>query len=220
MGINTQFVYTDPDRYKSERNHMVERHLRARDVRDPAVLNAMRKLPRHLFVAPSQEGEAYEDSPLSIPCGQTISQPYMVAKSAELLELTGHEKVLEIGAGCGYQAALLGMLAAEVVALEWFDELARLARANVERLGMKNIRIEQGDGKAGCAQFAPYDRILVSCAVREVPSTWEPQLRPGGILLFPLGPRHDEQYLWRWRKSETGWKSKERIFSVRFVPLL
>jgi protein-L-isoaspartate(D-aspartate) O-methyltransferase len=218
MTINTQLVYSAENDHLYERIQMVESQLVARDIENPNIIKAMRAVPRHLFVSPAHQEFAYEDCPLSIACGQTISQPYMVAKAAELLDLTGEEKVLEVGAGSGYQAAVLSFLAKRVVGLEYHQELAQQAKQTLKELHIKNVSIHHADGKLGWVKEAPYDRILCSCSVTSLPSAWKEQLKEGGVLLFPRGTG-TTQVLSKWTKEDDGW-IKEDILGVRYVPLL
>ena len=215
MTDNIQSVYSN-DRFVSLRKQMVEEQLKKRGVKDPRVLLAMEKIPRHLFVGDPFERDAYTDRPLPIPCGQTISQPYMVAKTTELLCLTGKENVLEIGGGSGYQSAVLAMCSRKVVALERFEVLVDLAKENLARVGISTVEVVLTDGKHGYPEKAPYDRILLSCACEGILSPWENQLNAGGILIYPRQMK-GEQLLCRYTKG-TG--SIEELFGVKYVPLI
>ncbi len=197
---------------------MVDRQLRKRDIRSPRVLEAMSSVPRHLFVPPEHMDDAYTDSPLPIGAGQTISQPYMVAAMAEALLLEGSEKVLEIGAGSGYQAAVLSLLAREVIAVESQPLLADAARIRLAKLGYNNIRVETGDGSQGWPPDAPYDAILVTAGAPFVPPPLLEQLAEGGRLVIPVGPAKQQELL-RILKRE-GRTTQESLFACRFVPLL
>ncbi len=200
------------------RRDMVERQIRGRGVRDSRVLEAMREVPRHLFVPQALPAAAYADEPLSIGEGQTISQPFMVAAMAEALELTGTERVLEIGAGSGYQAAVLSRLASEVIAIESRPLLAEAARERLARLGYDQVRIVVGDGTLGWPESAPYDAILVAAAAPAVPPPLIEQLSEGGRLVIPLGsPEHQD--LRRLRKRN-GRIADQTLFACRFVPLV
>ena len=170
------------------RRDMVERQIAARGVRDPRVLEAMSRVPRHLFVPAELAERAYEDSPLPIGEGQTISQPYMVAWMSELLAPGEGDRVLEIGTGSGYQAAILCELAAEVISVERFPELAREAEERLASLGYRNIAIHVGDGTLGWPARAPYDGIIVTAGAPSVPGPLMQQLRDGGRLVIPVGP--------------------------------
>ena len=210
MASNTHFVYSGPDPYIAERKQMVSTQIANRGVFDTKILGVMENLPRHLFMDPRDRKAAYEDCPVSIACGQTISQPYIVAKIAELLDLTGAERVLEIGSGCGYQAAVLSQLAGEVRGVEFHRELALLCESHLKELGIRNVKIRYGDGKLGWKEHAPYDRILFSCAIPEIPTAVKQQLRPGGLVVYPL----------QLATRQVLMKGDEEMFGVRFVPLL
>ena len=200
------------------RSDMVERQLRKRDIRSPRVLEAMNSVPRHLFVPPEHIGDAYADTPLPIGVGQTISQPFMVAAMADALLLEGSEKVLEIGAGSGYQAAVLSLLAREVIAIESQPSLAEAARARLAHLDYNNVRVETADGSQGWLPDAPYDAILVTAAAPYVPPPLLGQLAEGGRLVIPVGPAKQQELL-RMIKRE-GRTTRESLFACRFVPLL
>ncbi|HXP23004.1 MAG TPA: protein-L-isoaspartate(D-aspartate) O-methyltransferase, partial [Candidatus Sulfotelmatobacter sp.] len=180
---------------ESARSDMVERQLRKRDIRSPRVLEAMGSVPRHLFVPPEHAGEAYTDSPLPIGEGQTISQPYMVAAMADVLLLEGNEKVLEVGAGSGYQAAVLSLLARDVIAVESQPTLADVAHERLTRLGYGNVRVETGDGSQGWPPDAPYDAILVTAGAPYVPPPLLEQLAEDGRLVIPVGPAKQQELL-------------------------
>jgi protein-L-isoaspartate(D-aspartate) O-methyltransferase len=203
---------------ESARSDMVERQLRKRDIRSPRVLEAMGSVPRHLFVPPEYASEAYADSPLPIGAGQTISQPYMVAAMAETLLLEGNEKLLEVGAGSGYQAAVLSLLAREVIAVESQRSLADATRERLARLGYNNIRVETGDGSQGWPPSAPYDAILVTAGAPSIPPPLLEQLAEGGRLVIPVGPAKQQELL-RIVKRERR-VTRESLFACRFVPLL
>jgi protein-L-isoaspartate(D-aspartate) O-methyltransferase len=208
----------DSDPFVAERRAMVEQQLRARDIRDPRVLETMLEVPRHLFVPPEYADSAYSDQPLIIGHGQTISQPYMVAAMTEALDLTGTERILEVGAGSGYQAAILGRLAREVIALELDPRLAEAAANRLARLGFTNVQILTGDGSMGYPEKAPYDAIVVSAAAQSVPPPLLEQLAPSGRLLIPVGPP-DSQELLRFRRAGKTF-TREVLHGCRFVPLL
>lgn len=197
---------------------MVEKHLKNRGIRDARVLEAMGRIPRELFVPERSRHAAYSDEPIAIGCGQTISQPYITALMVQVLELKGPEKVLEVGAGSGYHAAVLGALAAEVVALEIIPELAETARRNLERSGCgANVRVVYADGSLGYQDLAPYDAISVAAAAPEVPPKLLEQLAESGRLVIPLGSL-DEQELVVVTKSQG--KTSSRVAALcRFVPL-
>jgi protein-L-isoaspartate(D-aspartate) O-methyltransferase len=209
---------TDSAAFQSARRDMVDRQLRKRDIRGPRVLEAMSSIPRHLFVPFEHLDNAYADSPLPIGAGQTISQPYMVAAMAEALLLDGSEKVLEIGAGSGYQAAVLSLLAREVIAVESQPLLADPARIRLAKLGYNNVRVETGDGSPGWPPDGPYDAILVTAGAPFVPPPLLEQLAEGGRLVIPVGPAKQQELL-RVRKRE-GRTTQESLIACRFVPLL
>lgn len=173
--------------YNRPRLEMVEKQIVARGVRDPRVLEAMRRVPRHQFVDEALRYEAYEDRPLPIGEKQTISQPYMVAIMSELLELKGTERVLEIGTGCGYQTAVLSLLAAQVYSIERIQPLLFKARKTLEGLGVHNVALKVGDGTLGWSDFAPYDALLVAAGGPEVPKPLLDQMAIGGRMVIPVG---------------------------------
>src|SRR5690349_19332434 len=174
--------------WAAERRRMVESQLKRRGIRDPRVLAAMNEAPREEFVPIESRVLAYHDAPVGIGYGQTISQPYMTALMAECLELQGTERVLEVGAGCGYAAAVLGALAAEVITLEIIPQLAQQARDNLRRTGRdRNVQVMAGDGSGGYAEAAPYDAISVAAGAPEVPAALVEQLNDPGILVIPVG---------------------------------
>ena len=196
---------------------MVESQIVARGVRDPRVLAAMRKVPRHRFVDDAQRAEAYEDHPLPIPGNQTISQPYIVALMTELLELKPDSRALEIGTGSGYQSAVLAELAKEVYTIEIVPELARLARTRLRELGYDNVTVREGDGYRGWPEHAPFDAIIVTAAPERIPQPLLDQLAPGGIMVIPVGGFFQELKVFR--KSADGRVTEKDILPVRFVPM-
>ena len=206
-----------PD-WPSERRRMVDRQLRKRGIRDPRVLDAMLAIPREEFVPPECRVSSYQDEPLQIGNGQTISQPYMIALMAELLELTGVETVLEVGGGSGYHAAVLGRLAARVVSIEIIPALARQAEQNLSRTGLgANVTVICGDGSQGWPAAAPYQAISVAAAAPDIPEPLLSQLDDPGRLVIPVGNRFDQE-LRVIVKSEG--VTRERIATFcRFVPL-
>lgn len=206
------------ERFALLRERMVAEQIRARGIRDERILAAMMEIPRHRFVPPHLVDRAYEDNPLPIGEGQTISQPYIVAQMTHALRLEGTEKVLEVGTGSGYQTALLCMLAREVVSIERFAILYAAAEELLRELGMENVRFRVGDGTMGVSEEAPFDRILVTAAAPEVPGPLFDQLADGGILVIPIGGRW-EQELVRVRR-EGGISRKEFLGGCRFVPLV
>ncbi|HVU49207.1 MAG TPA: protein-L-isoaspartate(D-aspartate) O-methyltransferase [Polyangia bacterium] len=200
------------------RRRMVADQLVRRGIRDPRVLVAMGTVPRHLFVAPALADEAYGDRPLPIGFGQTISQPYMVARATELAEPREGDRVLEVGAGCGYQAAVLARLAAQVYAVEIVPGLARAARATLESLEVRNVVVDSFDGGAGWPEHAPYDVIIVSAGAPRVPPLLVDQLADGGRLVVPVGPR-EEQILAVVRRVGDGYETRQDT-RCRYVDLL
>ena len=208
----------DETDFKADRKYMVENQLLSRDIRDPIVLEAMRKVPRHRFVLPEYHHLAYSDGPLPIGRGQTISQPYIVALMSQLLELKGSETVLEIGTGSGYQAAVLGFLARDVYTIERHEELAHQASRIMEDLGLRNVHIHIGDGSKGLPQYAPYKGIIVTAAAPKVPQALLDQLDEGGKLVIPVGSRGG-QFLERWLRKDDDFKC-ENVIPVAFVPLV
>ena len=209
-----------PDEYEHalRRQRMVERQLRGRDIRDERVLEAMTRVPRELFVDADRRDRAYDDAALAIAAGQTISQPYMVARIAEALELHGRERVLDVGTGSGYQAAVLAELAAEVVTIERIPELAELARRNLAAAGYERVEVRLGDGTVGVPDRAPFDAIAVAAAVPGLPESLYEQLEPRGRLVVPVGTRRAQELQVVVRSPE----GPAVIHSVpcRFVPLV
>ena len=197
---------------------MVEHQILARGITDARVLAAMRSVPRHAFVPEKYASEAYEDHPLPVGAGQTISQPYIVALMTSRLRLSGKEKVLEIGTGSGYQAAILAQLAGEVHSIERIPELAENAVKTLKALGIKNVFVHSGDGSLGWPEAAPYDRIIVTAAAPAVPEELTEQLKPGGRLVIPVGERWN-QMLEEWDRTNDGLEKLD-VLPVVFVPLL
>jgi protein-L-isoaspartate(D-aspartate) O-methyltransferase len=208
----------DEDYYITERNYMVDTQIASRGIRDRRVLDAMRTVPRHCFVQPEYHYLAYTDGPLPIGSGQTISQPYIVALMTELLELKGAEKVLEVGTGSGYQAAILACLASEVHTIERRANLADYAERILEDLGVKNVTVHIGDGTLGYPKQAPFAAIIVTAGATNVPKSLLNQLEEGGRLVIPVGGRGG-QYLERWHRRGEDFKH-ENIIPVAFVPLI
>jgi protein-L-isoaspartate(D-aspartate) O-methyltransferase len=197
--------------------------LRRRGIGDQAVLRAMEEVPRARFVEPGFTKTAYADQALPIACGQTISQPYVVAYMTEQLALRPHHRVLEIGTGSGYQAAVLSRLAREVVTIERYRTLAGEARERLAALGYANVEVIVGDGMAGCPDRAPFDRIIVTAATEAVPQALLAQLADDGIMVLPVGPTNGPQRIIKLTKSITATGpdiAREELIAVRFVPLL
>ncbi len=193
--------------------------LRRRGIGDQAVLRAMDEIPRDRFVALEHTESAYADQALPIACGQTISQPYVVAYMTEQLRLRPHHRVLEIGTGSGYQAAVLSRLAREVVSVERYRTLAEHARERLRAVGCGNVEVVMGDGMLGAPGKAPFDRIIVTAAAETTPQALIDQLADDGILLLPLGPHNGPQQIVKLTKSAAG-LARENLIAVRFVPLL
>jgi len=193
--------------------------LRKRGIGDQAVLRAMDEVPRERFVEAEFADSAFADQALPICCGQTISQPYVVAYMTEQLSVRPHHRVLEVGTGSGYQAAVLSRLAREVVSIERYRTLADQARERLQALGYSNVEVVVGDGLAGVPERAPYDRIIVTAAAEHVPETLLDQLADNGIMLLPLGPPSGAQHIVKLTKTQTG-VSRDNLIPVRFVPLL
>ncbi len=202
---------------ESEQERMIEEQIVARGVRTPRVLDALRRVPRAAFVPPALAAEAHRDSPLPIGHGQTISQPFIVAYMTDQLDLSGDEKVLEIGTGSGYQAAILGELARRVYTIEIVEPLARQSRELLERQGFENIEVRTGDGYRGWPEQAPFDVIVLTAAPPEIPQPLIDQLAVGGRLLAPVGRGHQDLVLIR--RDEEG-IHHERLIGVRFVPMV
>jgi protein-L-isoaspartate(D-aspartate) O-methyltransferase len=193
--------------------------LRRRGISDQAVLRAMDEVPRELFVEASFADSAYADRAMPIACGQTISQPYVVAYMTEQLAVRPHHRVLEVGTGSGYQAAVLSRLAREVVSIERYRTLAEQARERLRSLAYDNVEVVVGDGFAGVPRRAPYDRIIVTAAAETLPQTLIDQLADDGIMILPLGSHEGSQHLIKLTKSQTGTR-RENLIPVRFVPML
>jgi protein-L-isoaspartate(D-aspartate) O-methyltransferase len=194
-------------------------NLRRRGISDQAVLRAMDEVPREHFVMPQHIDAAYADQAMPIACGQTISQPYVVAYMTEKLAVEPHHRVLEVGTGSGYQAAVLARLAREVVSIERYRTLAETARARLQTLGLANVEVLVGDGFDGAPHRAPFDRIIVTAAAEDMAHALLEQLSEGGVMVLPLGPRDGVQRLVRVTKTGEG-VVHEELIPVRFVPLL
>jgi len=205
-----------PGNWDGERRRMVDEQLRARDIRDARVLDAMRTVPRHLFVPESVRADAYADWPLPIGLGQTISQPYIVAFMTQALGIQPGDRVLEIGTGSGYQAAILGMLAKAVYTIEILEPLADRARETLTGLGYRNIEVRTGNGYLGWPEHAPYDRIMVTAAPDDVPPALVQQLKIGGVMAIPVGTVSQELRILR--RTTRGLETLDTL-PVRFVPM-
>ena len=206
------------DDWRNKAAIMVKTQIKSRGIQDARVLKAMRNTPRHLFVPKDLRDVAYIDRPLPIGLGQTISQPYIVALMTELLELKGDEKVLEIGTGSGYQAAVLAQLVKEVYSIEIVKPLADSSRALLERLGHENVKVIYGDGYKGLKEQAPFDRIIITAAPPEIPEDLIAQLKPGGIMVLPVGKFYQELVVIE--KKRDGTITKRSEGGVRFVPMV
>ena len=197
---------------------MVREQLQERGITDARVLKAMRCVPRHEFVPEAQRGAAYDDHAMPIGFGQTISQPFIVGFMTESLELEPDHRVLEIGTGCGYQAAVLSMLAKEVFGIEIVEPLAARAAKTLRHLGFRNVHVRCGDGHLGWPESAPFDAIIVTCAPEEIPEQLVEQLVEGGRMMIPLGSQEKAQELLLLKKID-GVLSRQRVMQVRFVPM-
>ena len=213
------FPEKSDDTFSQKRMQMVELQLRGREIGDEKVLDVMGSVPRHKFVDESLWNEAYSDYPLPIGEGQTISQPYVVALMTQALNLTRSEKVLEIGTGSGYQAAVLAEIVKEVYTVEIREKLAEMAENSLSNLGYANVHVKCADGYFGWEEHAPYDAIVITCAVNHIPPPLISQLKDGGRLILPLGPTTYYQSLTLLQKTDEGLNS-QYITSVAFVPMI
>lgn len=202
------------------REEMVRRQIEARGITNPALLAAFRSVPREQFISPDFAAHAYADHPLPIGSEQTISQPYIVALTVDAAGIGPTDKVLEVGAGSGYAAAIIGQVAREVIGIERHAELARIASERMERLGYANVRIIAGDGTRGCPAEAPFDAIVAAASGSHVPRALLDQLVPGGRIVMPLGDPGSTQSLVKVTKRADGSLDEEDLCAVRFVPLI
>ncbi len=198
---------------------MVTYQIEDRGINNPAVLDACREVPREMFIPDNEKSMAYADSPLPIGCGQTISQPYIVALMTELLQPKPQDRILEIGTGSGYQAAIMAEIVKEVYTIEYVPELAARAKNTLLQLGYDNVSFKTGDGFDGWPEFAPYDGIIVTAAAPTVPHPLQKQLKKGGRIIIPVGLPFDVQYLYVLTRTEEGFSEEENI-PVRFVPMV
>ncbi len=205
--------------YATLRKQMVQKYVIEAGIKDPGVIEAMLRVPRHFFVEKALEYKAYRGSSLPIGFGQTISHPTTVALMTQALEISGDEKVLEIGTGSGYQAAILAQMGVKVYSIERIPELAAKARSAFERMGLYSIAVKIGDGHLGWPQFAPFDRIILTAHSEQIPPPLIDQLAAGGILIMPMGKKFNQK-LTRFRKDEHGKIRWEIISDVHFVPLI
>ena len=219
-GIKEDLSSYDEAVYERERTKMVEWQIKARGVKDPRVLKAMQSVPRHLFIPEGLRQHSYEDTPVPIGSGQTISQPYIVAFMTELLDLDKNDTVLEVGTGSGYQAAVLAEIVKQVFTIEIKEELGLEAEERLKEMGYTNIDVRIGDGYNGLPDEAPFDAIIVTAAPTHIPQPLVDQLRPGGRMVIPVGPSYETQSLVLITKKEDGEILRETITLVRFVPLL
>jgi protein-L-isoaspartate(D-aspartate) O-methyltransferase len=210
----------DDDEARRRRGAMVQTQIADRGVRNPAVLAAMQRVPREDFLPASLQGSAYADRALPIEAGQTLSQPYIVARMLEAAELGPRDRVLEVGAGSGYSTAVLALLAGHIVAIERHAELAALARARLQRLGHLHVEVHCADGSVGWPALAPYDAILVDAGGPQVPPALREQLALGGRLVMPVGDSVDFQHLVKLTRRAAGTFDRELLDAVAFVPLV
>jgi protein-L-isoaspartate(D-aspartate) O-methyltransferase len=208
-----------PDQFASSRRVMVGRDLKGRDITASQVLAAMEQVPRHLFVPPALASQAYNDHPLPIGHGATISQPYIVALMTQAAGIKPGQRVLEVGTGSGYQAAILASLTDKVYTIELIPELSQSAAERLARLGYGLVQVKNGDGYQGWPEFAPFDAIIVTAAAPEIPAPLKEQLKDGGRLIIPVGPAYGPQYLLRLTKQGNTFQ-EEMLSPVAFVPLV
>jgi len=210
--------YDDKDRYAISRRTMIDSHLRGRDIRDMRVLDTMERIPRESFLGNQYAANAYDDNPLPLGMGQTISQPYIVALMTQCLELCGEEEVLEVGTGSGYQSAILAALAAKVYTIERFNELSEQAQAVLGKLGYENIEFVVGDGSCGWPEDKQFDRIIITAAVPELPEPLQGQLKEGGLIVAPVGGQWAQELIVA--KKHKGHLATKQVCGCRFVKLI
>ncbi len=210
--------FDDKNRYAISRRTMIDRHLRGRDIRDSRVLDVMERLPREYFLGDKYTANAYDDNPLPIGMGQTISQPYIVALMTQCLELSGGEEVLEIGTGSGYQCAVLAALAKRVYTIERFNELSEQAQAILGELDCGNIEFAVGDGSCGWPEPREFDRIIITAAMPNIPEPIKNQLKEGGLLVAPVGGQQTQELIVA--KKHAGHLTTKTICGCRFVKLI
>ena len=211
---------TDASRFRARRLAMVERHIAGEGIDDTATLRAMRDVPRHAFVPANLRHQAYENHPLPIGLGQTISQPYIVGYMTDLVKPRPGMRILEVGTGSGYQAAVLAATGADVYSIEIFRTLADSARARLNRLGAENVTVRHGDGHDGWPEAAPFDAIVVTAAAGHIPPALTRQLKPTGRMVIPVGSVYGAQYLILVEKNEKGAVRTRTLLPVAFVPML
>jgi len=211
-------MHADKEKFRRQRMDMVDQQLRARDIHEPRVLAAMAEVPREKFIPPQYRHEAYADRPVAIGAGQTISQPYIVALMTQELDVQPHHRVLDVGAGSGYQTAILARLAKEVFAIERLRELAQRAEGVLRELGYRNVSLTVGDGTLGWPEHAPYDRIICGAAGPEVPASWTDQLAEGGRIVMPIGGPYTQVLVVV--HKEAGRLRRRESCGVRFVRLI
>jgi protein-L-isoaspartate(D-aspartate) O-methyltransferase len=210
--------FDDKNRYAVNRQTMIESHLRGRDIREERVLDVMGQLPREYFLPEKYAANAYDDNPIPIGVGQTISQPYIVALMTQCLELSGDEEVLEIGTGSGYQTAILAALTAKVYTMERFGELSEQAQAVLGKLDFQNIEFAIGDGSCGWPEKREFDRIIVTAAMPDIPKSLKDQLKEGGLLVAPVGGQYTQDLIVA--KKHVGHLAAKTICGCRFVKLI
>lgn len=204
--------------YRLSREEMVLTQLERRGIQDQRVLDAMRKVKRHYFVEPAFRDRAYDDTPLPIDEGQTISQPYVVARMTSLLDIQPNDKILEVGTGSGYQAAVLAELGHKVFSIERHMSLLQKARKTLDEQGYVNVVLKQGDGTIGWAEFAPFDKIIITAAAPKFPKTLFSQLKDGGWMVFPMGEKRNQDLMLVQRNGEEA--TMKEVGQVAFVPLV